>query len=63
MIAGLWSPQTLQRPWKLNLSYSTTPMKLSKQVDIQAVSNKEAILAEIAHLGDNMIKKIEVMHH
>ena len=60
VIAGLWHPQTALRPWKLNLAYSTTPFKRSDQDEVQAEVNKEAILAEIARLGADMIQSIEV---
>ena len=58
--AGLWNPQTTRRLWKLNLSYSTTPIKDSAGTEVQADVNKEAILAEIARLGGDMIRSIEI---
>ena len=60
IIAGLWNPQTARRPWKLNLSYSTTPIKDTAGAEIKADVNKESILAEIARLGGDMIQSIEV---
>ncbi|KAK4611491.1 U3 small nucleolar RNA-associated protein 22 [Fulvia fulva] len=62
VIAGLWSPLTARRSWKVNLAYSTIPTKMSKgeEEDVDAVLNKAAILAEIARLGGDMIEKIEV---
>ena len=60
IIAGLWHPQTVRRPWKLNLTYSTTPVKDAASVEVEANVNKEAILAEIARLGGGMIQSIEI---
>ncbi|KAK0949694.1 U3 snoRNP protein [Friedmanniomyces endolithicus] len=51
VIAGLWSPQTAPRGWKMNLAYSTIP---------KAEINKDAILAEIARLGGDLVESIEV---
>ncbi|KAI7590779.1 hypothetical protein KC343_g18309, partial [Hortaea werneckii] len=59
VIAGLWSPQTAPRSWKVNLAYSTIPAKEPKAEDVQAHINKDAILAEVARLGGDMIEKIE----
>ncbi|KAI7514526.1 Nrap protein [Hortaea werneckii] len=59
VIAGLWSPQTAPRTWKVNLAYSTIPAKEPKAEDVQAHINKDAILAEVARLGGDMIEKIE----
>ena len=61
IIAGLWHPQTVRRPWKLNLTYSTTPVKDAASVEeVEANVNKEAILAEIARLGGGIIQSIEI---
>jgi len=60
IIAGLWSPQTAPRSWKVNLAYSTIPTKASKTDDVQAEINKEAVLTEIARLGGDLIEKIEL---
>jgi U3 small nucleolar RNA-associated protein 22 len=60
IIAGLWHPQTVRRTWKLNLTYSTTPVKDAASVEVEADVNKEAILAEIARLGGDMIQSIEI---
>jgi U3 small nucleolar RNA-associated protein 22 len=56
-IAGLWSPVTAARAWKVNLSYSTVPVK--KGEEIIAEINKTAILAEMARLGGELVKKVE----
>ncbi|KAK5135172.1 hypothetical protein LTR08_005558 [Meristemomyces frigidus] len=62
VIAGLWSPQTAARKWKVNLAYSTIPTKASKaeEEEVQAEVNKEAVLAEIARLGGDLIERVEV---
>ena len=63
IIAGLWNPQTTRRAWKLNLAYSTNPIKQSDKEEAQADINKEDILAEIARLGGDMVERIEVNRH
>lgn len=60
VIAGLWSPQTAPRSWKVNLAYSTVPTKAPKVDEIKAEVNKAAILAEIARLGGDMVERVEV---
>ncbi|THX96884.1 Nrap protein [Aureobasidium pullulans] len=56
-IAGLWSPVTAARAWKVNLSYSTVPVK--KGEEVIAELNKSAVLAEMARLGGELVKKVE----
>lgn len=64
VIAGLWSPLTARRSWKVNLSYSTIPIKgKGDDSDILAELNKDAILAEMVRLGGDLIEKIEVHSH
>ncbi|KAF1352035.1 pre-rRNA processing protein-like protein Utp22 [Delphinella strobiligena] len=58
VIAGLWTPYTSSRGWKVNLAYSTIPVKDGEEV--LAEVNKEGILKEIARLGDDLVKKIDV---
>jgi len=58
IIGGLWNPSTFSRGWKVNLGYSTIVQE-DKQGDIQAVINKNGILAEIARLGGSMITRID----
>ncbi|KAK5173186.1 U3 snoRNP protein [Saxophila tyrrhenica] len=62
-IAGLWNPQTSSRPWTLHLSYSTTPLKSADKEKAQAEVNRDAILAEIACLGGDMVRRVEVNRH
>lgn len=57
VIAGLWTPYTAPRAWKVNLAYSTIPIE---KEEIVAEVNKEGILKEIARLGGDMVKKVEV---
>lgn len=59
-VGGLWSPQTGKRTWKVNLAYSTLPVKGEEEGDVDTVINKEGILAEIARLGGDMIERVEV---
>ncbi|EME78168.1 uncharacterized protein MYCFIDRAFT_33954 [Pseudocercospora fijiensis CIRAD86] len=62
VITGLWSPLTARRSWKVNLVYSTIPVKSeSEDADVQASLNKNSILAEIARLGGDMVEKVEVV--
>ncbi|TKA61917.1 hypothetical protein B0A49_09333, partial [Cryomyces minteri] len=69
VIAGLWSPHTARRAWKVNLAYSSTPRENHTAADadgdgdgdggIDVDINKEAILAEMARLGGDMVSRIE----
>lgn len=60
-IAGLWNPHVLgSRDWKVNLTYSTRPMKQSDDADAKLAFNKEATLHKIASLGGDMVLRIEV---
>lgn len=61
-IAGLWNPHVLgSRDWKVNLTYSTRPMKQqSDDADAKLAFNKEATLHNIASLGGDMVLRIEV---
>ncbi|KAF2169533.1 hypothetical protein M409DRAFT_19946 [Zasmidium cellare ATCC 36951] len=64
VITGLWSPLTARRSWKVNLSYSTIPVKgKDEESDVLADLNKDAVLAEIARLGGDLVEKIEVYKH
>lgn len=60
VIAGLWNPQTGQRPWKINVGYSTMPIKATNNEDAKISINEAASLHDIARLGGDMISKIEV---
>jgi len=57
-IAGLWNPACEERGWKLSLGYSSVPTK--KGEEITAKLNKNSIIAEVARLGGEMVKKIDV---
>ncbi|KAF7187756.1 U3 small nucleolar RNA-associated protein 22 [Pseudocercospora fuligena] len=62
VITGLWSPLTARRSWRVNLAYSTIPIKgESDEGDVQASLNKNAILAEIARLSGDLVEKVEVV--
>ena len=60
VIAGLWSPSTAPRRWKMTLPYSTKPRSESEPEEVAAEINKDGILSEIARLGGDMLKRIEV---
>ena len=61
VICGLWSPHTGPRPWKVNLTYSTRPVReFGEGTDEPALAiNKPAILNEIAWLGGHLVTRIE----
>lgn len=61
LIAGLWNPHVLgARDWKVNLTYSTRPIKQSDDADTKLAFNKQATLHNIASLGGDMVLRIEV---
>ena len=60
VIAGLWSPQTAPRAWKVNLAYSTMPNQAGKEGEVLANVNKMVILAEIARLGGELVRRVDV---
>ncbi|KAM3422165.1 U3 small nucleolar RNA-associated protein 22 [Cercospora zeina] len=62
VITGLWSPVTARRAWKVNLAYSTIPVKeKDDEDDVQASINKSAIFAEIATLAGDLVQKVEAV--
>ncbi|KZF18883.1 pre-rRNA processing protein-like protein Utp22 [Xylona heveae TC161] len=56
-IAGLWSPSTAPRPWKVGMTYSSQPSCEKDETQIQV--NKSGILHEIGRLGGELILDIE----
>lgn len=60
VIAGLWSPVTERRAWRVNLAYSTVPINKGEKDTVEAYANKEGMLAEMARLGGDLVAKIEV---
>lgn len=62
-IAGLWSPLTGPRTWKINLLYSTVPATDREAKEegkgAQATINQTAILHDIARLGGDMVLGID----
>lgn len=73
-ICGLWNPARNQRSWKIRLGISSMPAKASqKQLNGSqggekddestqfVLMNKQAILNDIARLGGDMIRKIEIV--
>lgn len=60
IIAGLWNPQTDGRGWKLKLGYSSVPVVKEKDGEVLAYLNKEGIINEIARLGGELVKGIEM---
>ena len=62
VIAGLWSPITKPRTWKVGLAYSTTPCgKSGENVEeaAQVEINKVTVLNNIARLGGDLISDIK----
>ncbi|KAI9680779.1 MAG: hypothetical protein M1817_004219 [Caeruleum heppii] len=61
IIAGIWSPSTGPRPWKVNQSYSTVPLAPEGGDETARINiNKPAILNDIARLGGDLITRIEL---
>ncbi|EOD48163.1 putative pre-rrna processing protein utp22 protein [Neofusicoccum parvum UCRNP2] len=61
-IAGLWNPaNTAKRKWKVRMGYSTVPVaEKGVEGEVEAEVNKEGILAEMARLGGELVRKVEV---
>ena len=60
-IAGIWSPRTDMRKWKVNLTYSTLPVLTSTENDTTTMlvrPNKAAMLLEMCRLGGDMVKSV-----
>lgn len=59
VVTGLWNPQ-MQKPrsWNLKLAYSTGPASVEEAQD-QVMINQQAILNEIARMGDGLVEAIE----
>ena len=66
LVAGLWSPQTGSRAWKVNLAYSTMPELDDKGGEdaggCRVTINKAAILNDMARLGGDMVTRVEMIH-
>lgn len=62
VITGLWNPATTaKRKWKVRMGYSTIPVSgKNGDAEVDAEINKEGILAEMARLGGDLVKKIDV---
>ena len=63
VIAGLWSPHTSSRAWKVNLAYSTAPVLDGETTEgdngPKVTINKTAILNDIARVGGDMVTTVE----
>ncbi|KAI1814133.1 pre-rRNA processing protein utp22 [Poronia punctata] len=62
VVAALWNPQLHDRAFSANMPSSFKPVE-SKEADAEADTyalNKEAVIAEIARIGGDLIEKIEV---
>jgi len=66
VVAGLWSPHTARRKWKVGLGYSSVPVgkakggeedeEEGKSVDVDV--NKDGMLSEMARLGGDLVERI-----
>jgi len=63
IIAGVWNPSLERRPWRVRLGYSSEPAVSSDTEQVVAVMNHDAILAEIARIGGDLIHKIDIQKH
>ena len=65
-VAGLWSPFTSARTWKVNLSYSTTPTTdptgEEEEKGVRVAINQTAVLNDVARLGGDMVSRIDQRH-
>ncbi|KAF1988268.1 pre-rRNA processing protein Utp22 [Aulographum hederae CBS 113979] len=60
VIAGLWNPAHLEsRKLKVRMGYSSLPVAKGEEAEVKM--NRDAILAEMARLGGDMVKKVELM--
>ncbi|KAF2765586.1 pre-rRNA processing protein Utp22 [Teratosphaeria nubilosa] len=58
VIGGLFSPQTTaKRGWKVNLAFSTVPVK--QDGEVRAEMNREGVVSEIARVGGDLVQKVE----
>ncbi|QDS71339.1 hypothetical protein FKW77_002204 [Venturia effusa] len=60
VVAGLWNPQMDARGWKLKLGFSSIPRVKNGDGEVSAYVNKEGIVNEIARLGGELVKSIEM---
>lgn len=65
IIAGLWSPHTARRRWKVNLGWSTQPVEnnlddVEEEGSTDVTINKVAMLAEMARLGGDLVRSVEM---
>lgn len=60
IIAGLWNPNARRRRWKINLGWSTTPLSTQEDGEYDSIANTNAMLAEMAALGGDLIDSIIV---
>ncbi|OBT93305.1 hypothetical protein VE01_08387 [Pseudogymnoascus verrucosus] len=60
VIAGIWSPQTATRAFKVNMPYATKALGGSEETAGQVAIDKDAIMSEMARLGGDMVFKIEL---
>ncbi|KFY29595.1 hypothetical protein V494_08640 [Pseudogymnoascus sp. VKM F-4513 (FW-928)] len=63
VIAGIWSPQTATRAFKVNMPYATKAVGSDgkgEETAGQVAIDKDAIMSEMARLGGDMVFKIEL---
>ncbi|KAG8630462.1 hypothetical protein KVT40_002081 [Elsinoe batatas] len=57
-ICGLWNPVTEKRGWKVGLGWSSVPVK--EEGEVMVGLNKEAVSGEMARLGGELVKRVEI---
>ncbi|KIW28320.1 uncharacterized protein PV07_07995 [Cladophialophora immunda] len=64
VIAGLWKPTVLGRKeWRVRLGWSSVPVKSegeAEQGKDMCVFNRDGVLAEMARLGEGLVREIKV---
>lgn len=59
-IAGIWNPETENRNWKVNVTYSSMPVSDLESGDMKIAINRAATLHDLARLGGSLVSKIDV---
>lgn len=60
VIAGLWNPRSLtKRQWRVRMGFSA---KVAVGEGEQVAMNTEGMLAEVALIGEGIVKRIEIVH-
>ncbi|RMZ85406.1 hypothetical protein DV737_g719, partial [Chaetothyriales sp. CBS 132003] len=64
VIAGLWRPNALgKKEWRVRMGFSTLPLRENEQQGEEKTMgefNGEAVLSEIAMMGEGIVKKVDM---